>query len=194
MDERPLLALDHVLLLGHVGHGEELLLGDERALFQALARDDHVGKTDEATGDEAQRRETQQGVDGAGRQQGRPLRMLHGPRLGRGLGEHEDHADLEGDADGDAPRTEVVAQQPDEGGHDHLAGEQQQEDGVEKALGVLDQAGEGDRPRPSLLLEGNGLDLVHPGQRRLGHGQEGGEPDEDDDDDDVDRVGLVHCE
>ena len=52
-----LLALDGVLVGGDVGHRAELLLGDERALLQALAREHDVGDADEQARQPAQRRE-----------------------------------------------------------------------------------------------------------------------------------------
>ena len=47
VDEPALLALDGLLVGGDVGHRADLLLGDERALLQALAREDDVGDADE---------------------------------------------------------------------------------------------------------------------------------------------------
>ena len=48
VDELALLGLDRRLLGGDVGHREDLLLGDERAPPQSLARQHDVGETDEA--------------------------------------------------------------------------------------------------------------------------------------------------
>ena len=57
MSSRSSRSID-VLVGGDVGHRAELLLGDERALLQALAREHDVGEADEQPRDEhAQRRE-----------------------------------------------------------------------------------------------------------------------------------------
>ena len=48
VDELALLALDGLLVGRDVGHRAEVLLGDERTLLQALAREHHVGEADEA--------------------------------------------------------------------------------------------------------------------------------------------------
>ena len=48
VDEPALLALDLVLVGRDVGHRAEVLLRDERSLLQALAREEHVGQSDEA--------------------------------------------------------------------------------------------------------------------------------------------------
>ena len=48
LDELALLGLDHVFLDRRVGQGEQLGLRHERALLQALARQQHVGQPDEA--------------------------------------------------------------------------------------------------------------------------------------------------
>ena len=127
MDEGPLLALDHLLLHGDVGHGEQLLLRQERALLEALAREQHVGQPDEAGGQHPHRRETHDRGHRPGREQRGPLRVLESPRLRRGLGEDEDHHHLEGGGDGHTQGAEEsLAEHPDQGRRHQLA-EQQQE-------------------------------------------------------------------
>ena len=130
VDEGPLLALDHVLLVRHVGHGLELGVGDvgrPDAVF-ALARlaDDQVGQPDQERRDDADRGEADDGRhDGRAEQRG-PLGIVHGPVLGHRLEEHEDHDHFEGGADQHADAAEdVLGHHADQGGRHQLADEHQ---------------------------------------------------------------------
>ena len=60
LDELALLVLDHLVLGRRLDDAEQLLLADERALLEALARQHHVGQPDQAAADDAQRREPDQ--------------------------------------------------------------------------------------------------------------------------------------
>ena len=88
LDELALLVLDHVFLDRDVGEREQLLLGDERPLLQALAGEDHVGEPDEprATPSGAAGSATSAATGRADEQRG-PLGVLERPRLRRRLGE-----------------------------------------------------------------------------------------------------------
>ena len=73
-------------------------------------------------------------------QEGGPVGVLDGVGLGHGLGEHEDHDDLEDGGDGDADGAErPLGQHADQGGGHQVAQQHQQQDRVEEPLGVLDQ-------------------------------------------------------
>ncbi len=58
VDEGAFLPLDHVVLDRRVGHGQQLLLGHERPLLDALAGQDEVGDADEGAGDPPDRAES----------------------------------------------------------------------------------------------------------------------------------------
>ena len=104
VDELALLALDRVLFGRDVGHGADLLLGDERALLQALAREHDVGDTDEAARQAAQRREVGEEPQERRDVERGAVGVLHRVRLRRHLADHEEQHDLQHDADDDADR------------------------------------------------------------------------------------------
>ena len=138
-----LLGLDHLVLDGQVGDGEQLLLGDERALLQALAGEDHVGEADEAREIHRSGGNAGQGGDRPGGAERGPLGVLDGPRLRRHLGEDEEHGDVE-HGDGDEARAagrEVAEDQR----LDRLAGEHDEQQRVEPLL-VLDEPQQGRAP------------------------------------------------
>ena len=182
MDEGSLLSLDHVLFHGHIGHGQELLLRDE-GCGDALPRQDEVGQPDQGTRDETERGEPDDGVDERRREQGGPIGVLDGPCLGGGLEEHEDHHDLEGGRSRHPQGAEgVVGHHAHQGGGDELAEKDQQEDGVEEPLGVLDQLEQSRRSTVSFVGQGQCLGPAHAQQSRLGQSQRPHHHQQDDDD------------
>ena len=83
--------------------------------------------------------------EGAAEQSG-AIGVAHGPLLRHGLGEHEDHDDLERGRDGDADRSEHLSgDDADERGGNELAEQDQQQDRREEGLGLLDEPAQ--RPR-----------------------------------------------
>ena len=106
LDELALLVLDHLVLGGRLDDAEQLLLADERALLEALAGQEHVGQPDQAAADRAQRRERHQPLGDRAVSSAGPLGVQHRPRLRHRLGEHEEHDDVEHEADGHAPGAE----------------------------------------------------------------------------------------
>ena len=122
VDERALVALDHVLLVGDVGHGLQLGVGDvgvAHPLLVVAGTDDPVGQPDEDGGEPADGREADQRADDRRAHQRGPLGVLHRPVLGHRLEEHEDHHDFEHDAEEDAEAAEEVrGDDADQGGRD----------------------------------------------------------------------------
>ena len=142
MDEGPLLGLDDVLLLGDVGHGQELPFGDVGALASLTRGQDEMGQPDERGGQQAYRRKADQGRDERSREESSPLWVLHGPVLWDRLGQHEDDGHLEDGGERHAQGAEqVLGDDTHEGGGDQLADQHQEEHGVEEALWVLHEAG-----------------------------------------------------
>ena len=75
--------------------------------------------------------------------------MAHRPLLGHGLGEDEDHDDLERGRDGDADRAEHLGRDDaDERGGHELAQQHEQQDRGQEGLGLLDEPAQ--RPRTPL--------------------------------------------
>ncbi len=111
VDEPPLLALDLVLVGRDVRHRAEVLLGDERSLLQALAREQHVRESDQAAREEPQRREVRDGPEEAGHAQRGAVRVLDRVRLRRDLADHEVHEDLDHQADEQAGAPERPLEQ-----------------------------------------------------------------------------------
>jgi hypothetical protein len=191
MDEGALFALDHVLLVRHVGHRLELGIGDVRRsdAVVALTRtaDDQVGQPDEEGRDEADRGEADDnGHDGRAEERG-PFGIVDRPVLRHCFEEHEDHDDLEGGSDQHADATEeMLGHDPDQRGRDQLADEHQEEDGVQEFRGILDQASQLAGAATPLVHHGLRLDPVHAHETGLGQRQHarGGEEDHDDDDED----------
>ena len=95
VDELPLLALDRLLVGRDVGHRADLLLGDERALLQALAREHDVGEADEAARQHAQRREVREEPQQRRDAQRGAFGVLDRVRLRRDLADHEEQHDLQ---------------------------------------------------------------------------------------------------
>ena len=104
VDQPAFLALDGVLAGRDVGHGADLLLGDEGTLLQALAREHDVGDADEDVRRPPQRREVGEEPEHRGERERGALGVLHREGLGRDLADHEEEEDLQHDADHDAPR------------------------------------------------------------------------------------------
>ena len=80
LDELALLGFDLLGLHGHVGDGEQLLLGDERPRLQTLAREDHVGQADEARARSSAAAGRPRGQRRAGRPATPPARCAGWPR------------------------------------------------------------------------------------------------------------------
>ena len=174
MDEGPFLGLDDVALDGHVGHGQQLGLGDQGAHVAARLADEQVGQADEPGGHHAHRPEADQARHEGGGQQGGPLGMVDGPVLRDGLGEDEDHHDLEDGGGHHPPGAEPAdGQDADQGGHHQLADEHQEEDRVEESLGVLGEPDQDLGAPPALVGQALGLGPAHPHQGGLGQGQDG---------------------
>ena len=70
------------------------------------------------------------------------------------------------------PTEEVVGHDADEGGGRQCAEQHEEEDRVQRALGVLDQLQQDGGATPVLLLERRGADPAHAGERGLRHGEE----------------------
>ena len=93
--------------------------------------------------------------------------------FGHRLEEHEDHHDLEHDAEEHAQAAEeVLGDDADQGGRDQLADQHQQQDRVEEVGRVLDQPGQLAGAALLLVHQRLGLDPVHPHEAGLGHGQD----------------------
>ena len=196
MDEGPLFLLDHILLMGHVGHGLELGLGDVRGSDPVFALprlpDDQVGQPDEDRGHGSDRWEADDGGHEGGAEQRGPIGIVHGPVLGHRLEEDEDHHHLEDGADQDADATqEVLGHHADQRGRDQLADEDQEQDRVEELGRLLDEAGQLAGAPALLVHQRLGLDPVHAHQAGLGHGQDARGEQQDGDDDQVHQVGDV---
>ena len=194
VDEPPFLDLDRVLLGRDVGHGADLLLGDERALLQTLAREHHVGDTDEEIRRPAQRREV--GEEPQHRRDGQrgTFGVLHRERLRRHLADHEEQDDLQHDADDDAPRAGgALEQHTDERRRGQLGDEDEQQHDVEGLLGVFEHRRQATRPLVGVLLgQGEGPDAAHAHERGLGDGEPDRQHEEHDDDDQDRPVGTTH--
>ena len=95
LDELALLVLDHLVLRRLGDDPEQLALGHERATLDPLAGQDPVGQADQPLGDHAQRPEPHQPGGRPRRRQRRLLAVQDSPRLGDGLGEHEQDDDVE---------------------------------------------------------------------------------------------------
>ena len=193
VDEGALVPLDHVLLVGHVGHGLELGVGDVGVVRPVLlvvgGADDPVGQPDEQRGEPPDGREADEGAHDRGAEQRGAVRVQHGPVLRHRLEEHEDHDDFEDDAEQHAQAAEeVLGHDADQGGRDQLADQDQQQDRVEEVGRVLDQPGQLARPAALLVDQRLGLDPAHPHEARLGHGQHARARQQHDDDDDEDGV------
>ena len=190
VDEGPLVVLDHVLLVRHVGHGLELGVGDVRvrqALLVAAGADDEVGQPDEDGREPADGREADQRADDRRAEQRGPVGVLHRPVLRHRLEEDEDHHDFEHDAEQHAEAAEeMLGHNADQGGRDQLADQHQQQDRVEEVGRVLHQAGQLAGAALLLVDQRLGLDPVHADEAGLGHGQDarGGQQHGDDDDED----------
>ena len=111
VDELALLVLDALLVGRDVGHRLEVLLGDERALLQPLARHHDVGEADEPAGEGAQGREVRDGVEEPGAAQRGAVGVLDRVRLRHDLGDDEEQHQLEHEADDDPDRPEVAVEQ-----------------------------------------------------------------------------------
>ena len=102
-----------------------------------------VGQADQKRREPADGREPDERADERGAEQRRPVGVLHRPVLGHRFEEHEDHHDLEHDAEEHAQAAEeVLGDDADQGGGDQLADQDEQQDRVEEVGGILDQARE----------------------------------------------------
>ena len=190
VDEGPLVVLDDLLLVRHVGHGLELGVGDVgagQALFVAAGTDDELASpisTDESQRMGGKRIER---ADERRAEEGGPVGVLHRPVLGHRLEEDEDDHDFEHDAQQHAQATEeVLGHDADQGGRDQLADEHQQQMGLRKLAGFSTRRASWRAPRLLLVDQRLGLDPVHADEAGLGHGEHpgGGEQRRDDDDED----------
>ena len=141
LDELALFVLDDIVVRGGTDDAEQLLLADEGSLLETLSWDEHVGEDDERPTHQTQRRERHQPLGRPGGEQGGALGGHHRPRLGHRLGEHEEDDDVEHEPDGDALRPEqVVGEQRGEERLAHLQHGDRDEQRVDEALGVGDEA------------------------------------------------------
>ena len=117
--------------LGHVRHGPGALRtgGDE------------PGEADEGARDDPGRREADEVGHKRRGQESRAVGVAHRPLLGDGLGEDEDHDDLEDRRHRDPERAEDLCRDDaDQGGGHELAEQHEQQDRGEEGLGFLDEA------------------------------------------------------
>ena len=117
MDHLTLAALDHIVIKGSVGEGQELVLRGHRRVVYAPGEHD-VADPDEPSGEETNRRKTGQaqheGRDGEGDLVGVLERVV----LRAELTEDEDDREFEHDRHDDAPGAEHrLDEQTDDGRH-----------------------------------------------------------------------------
>ena len=173
LDELPLLVLDDLLLGRRLDEAEELLLTDERSLFQPLALHDDVGETDEAAGDQAQRGEPHQQRRDPRRAEGRPVGLLHRVGLRHGLCQHEEHDHVQHHADCHPERPEQPScDHTGQGCLHRLADVHRQQERVDPPLRVTDEAQESLSASRTGISECLGLRLRHPRESHLGDRQE----------------------
>jgi len=141
VDEDPLVALDGLVQRRDVGESEKLGLGDVRLDPGAPpARGDEAGEPDEGARHDTGGRETDEGGDQRGREEGGAVRVAHGPLFRHGLREDEYDHDLEHRRDGDADRAEDLCRDDaDQRGGDELAQKDEEQDRGQEGLRVLDQ-------------------------------------------------------
>ena len=175
VDEGALLGLDHVVLEGHVGHGQQLGLGHGRAQVLALLADEQVGQADQRPRERCGRARSATRADTSG-------------ALNRAARSGWWTAQFLGTA---SPRTKMTTisntvaattpqapnqlrgQDADQGGHHQLADQHQQEHRVEEPLRVLGEADQHPGPAPPVLDQGQRLGPAHADQAGLGQGQHG---------------------
>ena len=117
VDHLPLFLFDDVVPLGLVDHRLDLVLGHDRAVFQALARSDHVADGDQQPGQLPQAGQAGQEVHERGHEQRRPVGVLDGVGLGRDLGADEgDHGRDRGRHDHPEPASDDPARHRGEQG------------------------------------------------------------------------------
>ena len=144
-----------------------------------------------AAGDQLQRRERHQPQRRAGRDQRGALGVEHRIRLRHGLGEHEEDEDVEHHTDDDARRAEQAGEHdPGEGGLHGLADVDREQQRVDPALGVLDEAQQGLARLLALVGQRGGLRLGHPRHAHLGDREEDQDEQQDEDDDEHQRVDV----
>ncbi|MEZ5207892.1 MAG: hypothetical protein R2690_13155 [Acidimicrobiales bacterium] len=193
LDHLGLFGLEHLAAHGLVGHGEDLLLGDERSVRQALARQDHVRQPDQRPRRQPHRRRGDQPTHRAGDGQRRPVPVQQRPGLGRRLrhDEHDDDVDERGHRH--APRPEpAVGQDAGERRLHELAHQHDEQHRVQEALRALQQGGEVGGALAAFLGQGLGPSSADVGQRRLGERQEGAGEQHHHDGDDHHQLGGRH--
>ena len=194
VDETSLLALDLLLVGGDVGHRAEVLLGDERPLLQALARQHHVRQPDEAARQQAQRREVGDGPEEARDAQRGAVGVLDRVGLRRDLADHEVHDDLQHQADEEPGAAErALEQRTEQRGARQLRDEHEEQHHVERLLGPLQHLRESSRALAALFLERERADPAHAGERGLGHREDDREEEQHDDGDEDRPVGAAHA-
>jgi hypothetical protein len=178
-DELALLRVDHRVLDGDAGQREQLLLGHGHALCPTLAGDDHVGRADEQPREPAQRREQRDRLRQRDNGQRGALGGKQRVRLGDGLGEHEDHEQLDEERDDDARRLPPLV---DEHRHDRrraeVAGQQHEQHRVEHPFALVEYAHEGTGALLAVLDQRRGARPAEVGERGLGDRQHRSEGDE----------------
>ncbi len=101
--------LDHLLVGRFVRHGPEHFVRGIGSGLDPLTGQDGVGNPYQSSGHPAERDERHEQADHRSGGQGRPLRMLHGPGLGRQLGDHKYDDDFECGGDDDTEAAERVS-------------------------------------------------------------------------------------
>ena len=185
-DELALVALDGLVLVGHVGHGEHLVLGHLRHPVRAAEEeaDDALGHREQELGEPLDGPEVEQGLHHRRGRQGRGVGVLHGEVLGDGLEDDEDDHHFAHRRDEQARRAEEPrGEHAHHGGRHQLADQHQQQQRVEEALGGLGERHQRGGAAVALLVERARPRLVHAHERGLGHGEEAREEQQDGDGD-----------